>query len=607
MIIDAITGRIVWNPGREHLGAHPVTVRVEGGREGADEQMFTLAVEANEPPAITSAPVITAVEDQPYRYDVDAQDPNTSDVLTFSLPIAPTGMTIDAVTGLIQWTPTSAQVGSQSVTVRVQDAGGLAATQSFTITVQPANRPPVLTSTPVLTAALEQPYSYDVEATDPDPDETLIFSLPTAPNGMTINAATGVIQWTQTATQVGPHEVTVRVQDAGGLAAAQHFTVVVVQPNRPPTIISTPPTAPIIVGQLYRYDVDATDPDVGDVLTFSLAGAPTGMTIDAATGLMQWTPTADQVGLHTFVVRVQDSGGLSALQEVVVTVQRANQPPVITSTPLTTTAAEQPYSYDVEATDPDAGETLTFSLRTALPGMTIDATTGLLQWTPTTTHIGDHEVTVQTQDAGGLSTTQSFTVMVTASPQVCVPPPPGIVGWWPGDGNAEDIVDSNPGTPEHGVTFTAGQVGQTFHFAKPDDLVFVPDNANLSFGERQDFTIEAWINLQHLLPNADDWIVHKGDGGQTAQGFTLHAYSLSVRRVWLDRHPLPRRGRQAALRALDTQHRSRPLLQCSSACGPVDPCGRCPAGQRRADVYQWRPQYWESLHPGRAQRVVYYH
>src|SRR5262249_33871472 len=45
-------------------------------------------------PSITSSPVTIARTDQLYRYDVKAIDPDASDVLTFSLPLAPAGMTI---------------------------------------------------------------------------------------------------------------------------------------------------------------------------------------------------------------------------------------------------------------------------------------------------------------------------------------------------------------------------------------------------------------------------------------------------------------------------------------------------------------------------------
>lgn len=54
--------------------------------------------------------------------------------------------------------------------------------------------------------------------------------------------------------------------------------------NRPPEITSSPPT---VVSNRYTYEVKASDPD-GDKLTFSLEGAPPGMSIDPATGRIEW-------------------------------------------------------------------------------------------------------------------------------------------------------------------------------------------------------------------------------------------------------------------------------------------------------------------------------
>jgi hypothetical protein len=75
-----------------------------------------------------------------YTYDVNAADPDAGDTLTYSLTIKPAGMTIDAATGLIQWTPASAQARANDVAVKVADSNSTPAldTQSFTITVNPA-------------------------------------------------------------------------------------------------------------------------------------------------------------------------------------------------------------------------------------------------------------------------------------------------------------------------------------------------------------------------------------------------------------------------------------------------------------------------------------
>src|SRR5262249_4985136 len=162
------------------------------------------------------------------------------------------------------------------------------------------------------------------------------------------------------------------------LFAVGPFAVTVLQPDQPLQITSTPVLS-ATVGQLYSYDVDATDRNPGAILTFSLPTAPAGMTITPPTGLIQWTPTATHVRRHA-TVRVQDQGGLTATQSFSIAVPQPNRPPVITSAPLTNATAGVPYSYDVDAIDPDVGDTLTFALTLAPTGMTMNATTGFIQW-----------------------------------------------------------------------------------------------------------------------------------------------------------------------------------------------------------------------------------
>jgi len=188
--------------------------------------------------------------------------------------------------------------------------------------------------------------------------------------------------------------------------------------NQTPTITSTPITT-AIVDVLYTYDVEATDADDGDTLTYSLTANPTGMTIDSTTGVISWTPTSDQIGDHNVTVEVSD-GELNDSQNFIIVVSEAppaplpptptNHAPTITSTPDTLATVGVLYAYDVNATDSD-GDTLTYSLATNPTGMTIDSTTGVISWTPTSGQIGDHDVTVEVSD-GEKSTTQSFTITV---------------------------------------------------------------------------------------------------------------------------------------------------------------------------------------------------
>jgi len=84
------------------------------------------------PPSITSTPKTTAIMQQLYTYDVNADgDP----VPNYELITYPDGMTIDANTGLIEWT--SATAGDFDVTVKACNGETPDANQSFTISVVP--------------------------------------------------------------------------------------------------------------------------------------------------------------------------------------------------------------------------------------------------------------------------------------------------------------------------------------------------------------------------------------------------------------------------------------------------------------------------------------
>jgi hypothetical protein len=238
-------------------------------------------------------------------------------------------------------------------------------------------------------------YSYDVEATGvPDPT----FALCGAPAGMTIDAATGLIQWTPTA--AGDFDVCVSATNSEG-SDTQNFVVTVIPAFEAPAITSTPVTDGV-VGVAYAYDVDATGYPAP---TFSLTVFPAGMTIDAATGLISWTPGA--VGDYDVTVVATNGIDPDASQSLTISVVAAPEAPVITSTPVTGGQVGEPYAYDVEATGNPAP---TFALTVAPTGMTINSTTGLIQWTPA--DAGDFDVTVTASNGVDPDAVQSFTITV---------------------------------------------------------------------------------------------------------------------------------------------------------------------------------------------------
>jgi len=74
----------------------------------------------------------------------------------------------------------------------------------------------------------------------------------------------------------------------------------------------------------------------------------------------------------------------------------------------------------------------------------------------------------------------------------CTPAPPGLVSWWRGEDNTEDVVGGNNGTLNGGTTFAAGEVGQAFSFNGVNGFVQVSDEPTLDFQANSPISIELW-------------------------------------------------------------------------------------------------------------------
>lgn len=252
---------------------------------------------------------------------------------------------------------------------------------------------------PITEAYIDVLYEYDVDyeyrATPGLEDlvQGVDFSLVNAPVGMSINAETGLIDWTPRADQAGVHEISVKLDLELNWPSNPHWSMSLKYninvpeafSNEAPEIISDPNLTAFELTE-YTYDVDAEDPDE-DVLTYQLTHKPAGMGINAVTGLIQWTPNSKQLGLNHVEVLVKDSKGGEAEQVFDIEVLPFNMPPTITSEAVTHASEALAYLYDVEATDPNSWDQLSFSLDVAPENMVIDALTGRVTWAPTDLYI----------------------------------------------------------------------------------------------------------------------------------------------------------------------------------------------------------------------------
>ena len=204
---------------------------------------------------------------------------------------------------------------------------------------------------------------------------------------------------------------TYAAQDGNGRTSNVATVVITILADNAPVLTSSQ-SATTTVGQLWNFTATATDADLpDDTLTFSLVNPLSGMTINGATGMIAFTPQT--TGVFTFGIKVVDLYGKSDQKTFTLTVP--DNPPVLTSSQSATTTVGKLWNFTATATDPDLPyDTLTFSLVNAPADMTINGTTGAIQWTPQADGVFTFDIKVT--DHAGKSDQKTFTLTVFDNP-----------------------------------------------------------------------------------------------------------------------------------------------------------------------------------------------
>ncbi|MBL9035860.1 MAG: cadherin domain-containing protein, partial [Rhodospirillaceae bacterium] len=335
-----------------------------------------------------------------------------------------------------------------SLEITATDAGGLSHSQTFTIHAADVNEAP---STPVdANAALDQvaenaangtAVGIVASASDPESGDTVTYSLTDDAGGrFAIDANTGVVTVADGSLlnfeTDSSHQITVQASSSGGLASTQDFTINVTNVNEPPgTSVDGNGAANQVAenaaaGTAVGITASASDPDSGDVVTYSLIDDAGGrFVIDANTGVI----TVADGGLlnfeaatsHQITVQASSSGGLTSSQSFTIAVTNVNEAPgapvdvnAVANAVAEGAANGTPVGITVSATDPDAGDTVTYSLLDDAGGrFAIDANTGIVTVADgsllNAADAASHEITVLASSSDGLSSSQSFTIAVT--------------------------------------------------------------------------------------------------------------------------------------------------------------------------------------------------
>ena len=344
------TGWITFTPTPFLFGTATITIIVNDG--GASNNIvtrsFTVTVNSvNQQPTLTAIPNMTINENAAQQTvnlsGITSGATNENQTLTVTASSSVPGLipnpsvtyTSPNTTGSIRFTPTTLNFGSAVITVTVNDGGtsNNIVTQTFNVTVNPVNQQPTLTAIPSMTinqnAGLQTVNLSGISSGATNENQTLTVTASSGNTALVPNPTvsytspntTGSLTFTPVASASGQALITVTVNDGGASnnIVTQTFTVTVNAVNQQPTLnplanITVLENAPAQIVALTGITSGSTNEF--QTLTVTASSGSTNVipnptvtyTSPGTNGSITFTPRANQFGVSTITVTVNDGG-----------------------------------------------------------------------------------------------------------------------------------------------------------------------------------------------------------------------------------------------------------------------------------------------------------
>ena len=337
------TGILHGNPTNYDVGSYWVNISATIYFECYDHSNFTLnVINVNDDPVINTVYLPNAIEDIPYRFEIDVTDIDPSnDDLEWSLKTDSSFLHLDSEKGVLNGCPGNGDVGTWWANIKVHDRRGGSDEANFTLRVINVNDDPEILPFELEPIVEDQSFTIDLDERDIDPtNDKLTWKVKTDAPFINFNSYTGIILGKPTNDHVGKWYITVNLTDDKGGWDEVVIELDVQNSNDDPEILEFD-IPEILEDNSFFIDMEAVDIDpTDDLLEWNLRTEASFIDVNTNTGNMTGTPTNDDVGDWWVNVSVSDGNGGLDWKNFTLTVLNVNDCPELNVTGLTLTMDE---------------------------------------------------------------------------------------------------------------------------------------------------------------------------------------------------------------------------------------------------------------------------
>mgnify|MGYP001576810089 CR=1 FL=1 len=422
--------------------------------------------------------------------------------------------------GIINITPSSSDVGNYTIVFIVMNSsdGVDTVVRRWNVT---ANRAPNWTVIPLTTISEDSGNNNGTNlsrfAFDPQQANTsLTYSVIVNMTGIKCSIVfSHNLSYTPDANYTGNTNCTVRVSDEGSKTNDTNVSFAITAVDDPPNFNETLLNQSLFQGFPFQLPVNGTDIDTqyGDNLTY--ADNTTLFNINSSNGLINFTPTASNVGSERVNISINDSAGTTRWQIINFSVRSNTAPNFSTIYAISTNEdSEFTFNFSRNVSDID-GDSIFFFDNITL--FVINRTTGMINFTPNQTHVALHQINISVNDSynAGNSTIWNLTVV-----------------------NVNDIPvrDSNIPNQSWSQDTTLTGINLTSYFSDQDsDTLTFTVNGTISTNKSITITINSTTTILTLTPGTGfvgaeyvTFIASDGNGGSNqSNNVTLNVTSTA--------------------------------------------------------------------------------